>query len=187
MNRSRLPLLALALAAFTAAAIAAPACAAEAAALPVVSAFLADAEANLTDAEQQLVDLAGAIPVEQWSWRPAEGVRSYNEVTLHVAGGNYFLARMLGTPTPDGIDSRGIDKSTTDKAKAIETMKTSFVFIKKVIAGLSEADLDAKVDFFGTSVTKRGIVLRVLGHAHEHMGQSIAYARMNGIVPPWSK
>jgi hypothetical protein len=27
----------------------------------------------------------------------------------------------------------------------------------------------------------------LFGDQHEHLGQSIAYARTNGVVPPWSK
>jgi uncharacterized damage-inducible protein DinB len=31
-------------------------------------------------------------------------------------------------------------------------------------------------------------VLELLAtHNHEHLGQMIAYARMNGIAPPWSR
>ncbi len=191
MNRSRLPLLTLAVAALaTAASLSAPAPARAVDAPPAVSsaaAFLADVDANLSDAEGKLVDLAEAVPAEKMAWRPAEGVRSYVEVVLHVAGGNYFLAGMLGAPAPEGIDARNIEKSTTDKAKAIEAMKVSYVFVKKVIAGFSAADLDTKIDFFGKQRTKREIVLGVISHSHEHLGQSIAYARMNGVAPPWSK
>ncbi len=188
MNRSRLPLLTLALAAFTTAAISlsapAPARADDA---PAAAAFLADVAGNLDYAEDELVQLAGAVPAEKWTWRPAEGVRSYAEVTLHVAGGNYFLGTILGAPIPKEIDAKNLESSTTDKAKATEAMKASYVHIKKVIAALSAADLEAKVDFFGRQMTKRAIVLAIVGHSHEHLGQSIAYARMNGIVPPWSK
>jgi len=192
MNRTRLPLLTLALAAFTTAAASlstpAPARAADApAAVSASAGFLADADANLSYTEGELAQLAEAVPAEKWAWRPAEGVRSYVEITLHVAGGNYFLATFLGTPVPEGVDAKGIEKSTTDKAKAIETMKASYVHVKKVIAALSAADLDTQVEFFGQKMTKRAIVLVIIGHSHEHLGQSIAYARMNGVVPPWSK
>ena len=192
MNRSRLPLLTLALAAFTTAAgslsAPIPARAADApAAVSASSAFLADAAANLDFAEGELVQLAEAVPAEKWTWRPAEGVRSYAEVTLHVAGGNYFLGTFLGAPIPKEIDAKSLESSTTDKAKATDAMKSSYVHVKKVIAALSAADLDTQVEFFGQKMTKRAIVLVIIGHSHEHLGQSIAYARMNGVVPPWSK
>jgi uncharacterized damage-inducible protein DinB len=184
MNRTRLPLLALALAAFATAAssLSAPA---PAQAQADASGFLADTASNLSEVEKQLVLLGEAVPVEKWSWRPAEGVRSYVEVTLHVASGNYFLGKILGTSAPEGVGN--LEKSTTDKAKAIETMKASYVHVNKVIAALSTADLNTQIDFFGKKATKREIVLGVISHSHEHLGQSIAYARMNGIVPPWSK
>ncbi len=184
MNRSRLPLLALAFAAFTTISFSAPA---RAHTEGDASGFLAEVASNLSDAEKNLIDLGEAVPAEKWAWRPAPGVRSYVEVTLHIAGGNYFLAKMLGTAPPEGIDSRTIDTATTDKAKAIEMMKASYLHVKKVIAALSAADLDSKVDFFGKQKSKREIVLGVIGHSHEHLGQSIAYARSNGVVPPWSK
>src|SRR5262245_32805222 len=156
-------------------------------AAPSAEGFLGDVDAQLKYVESQVVGLAQAVPAEKYPWRPAEGVRSYLEVCLHIAGGNYFLGSVLGTPPPDGIDSRAIEKSTTDKAKAIEAIQASFVHVRKVVAALTPGDLETKVDFFGEKPTKRRIVLEVLGHAHEHLGQSIAYARMNGVVPPWSK
>lgn len=191
MNRPRLPLFALALAAFATAGISlstpVPARAADAPAASSGTALVAEANGNLSFTEGELVQLAEAVPAEKWSWRPSEGVRSYLEVTLHVAGGNYFLATFLGAKIPEGIDARNIEKSTTDKAKAIETMKASYAHVKKAIEGLTASDLDAEVEFFGRKMTKRAMLFVIVGHSHEHLGQSIAYARSNGVVPPWSK
>ncbi len=186
-RKSALPLLALALAAFATSSVIAPAPARAADPSSPAGVFEAEVARNLGEAEKKLVELAGAMPAEKFTWRPAEGVRSYAEVTLHVASGNYLLAKILGTNPPEGVDMRTIESSTTDKAKAIEILKASYVHVNKVIAALSAADLDAKVDFFGKSATKREIAMGVISHSHEHLGQSIAYARMNGVVPPWSK
>jgi len=75
----------------------------------------------------------------------------------------------------------------TDKAKVIEILKASIANARASIANGSDADLDKRVKFFGRDVTQRWILLQMLSHAHEHLGQAIAYARMNGIAPPWSE
>jgi hypothetical protein len=44
-----------------------------------------------------------------------------------------------------------------------------------------------QVSMFGQSFTGQQAWLLATVHLHEHLGQGIAYARVNGIVPPWSK
>ena len=141
---------------------------------------------ELTAVEKKLVSLAEAVPAEKYGWRPAEGVRSVSEVYMHVAGGNYMLPTMIGVKMPEGI-TRDMEKTVTDKAKVIENLKASFAHVRKAVEGVPDADLDKKVKFFGTEKSEREMLLLLMNHAHEHLGQSIAYARMNGIAPPWSE
>jgi len=129
--------------------------------------------------------LAEAIPAEKYAWRPADGVRSVGEVYVHVAGGNYLLGSMLGVKRPEGTGP-DMEKKIRDKATIVPGLKASYDYVRGAIEGLSDADLDKKVNFFGTEITERAVLLRALGHSHEHLGQSIAYARMNGITPPWT-
>ena len=82
---------------------------------------------------------------------------------------------------------KGLEKSTTDKAKVIATLKDSFAHAKKAITAMPDADLEKSLDWFGGKNTQRGILLFIVRHAAEHLGQSIAYARVVGIIPPWTE
>jgi len=131
--------------------------------------------------------LAEAIPAEKYTWRPAPDVRSFAEVFLHVATANYNLYKLVGTPPPAGLDVKALEKSSTDKAKVVATLKDSFAHARKAIAAMSDADLEKSMDWFGGKNTERGILLFIVRHGAEHLGQSIAYARSVGIVPPWTE
>jgi uncharacterized damage-inducible protein DinB len=132
------------------------------------------------------VSLAGATPQEKFGWRPADGIRSVSEVYMHVAGGNYFLTTFLGAKMPEGF-TRDMEKTVTEKAKVIDAMKKSFAHARKAVEATSDSDLEKKVKFFGQEPSERMMMIVLVSHGHEHLGQSIAYARMNGITPPWSE
>jgi uncharacterized damage-inducible protein DinB len=137
--------------------------------------------------EKKFVGLAEAMPAGKYTWRPAEGVRSVSEVFLHVAAANYGAPRMFGTPPPAGFNMRGFDKSTTDKAEVVSKLRDSFAHLRGAVEKLSDNSADQQVKMYGQQVTMRAAVWNTLEHLSEHLGQSIAYARMNGVVPPWSK
>jgi uncharacterized damage-inducible protein DinB len=141
---------------------------------------------DLKEVEEKMVGLAQATPQEKFTWRPQEGVRSMSEVFLHLAGGNFGFPNFWGVKPPEGIQTRGFDKSTTDKAKVIELMKQSYDHMRKAVEGISDADLDKSIKFFGQPATLREVLFDIATHSHEHLGQAIAYARMNGVVPPWT-
>jgi uncharacterized damage-inducible protein DinB len=140
----------------------------------------------IQDAETKLVQLAEAIPAETYTWRPGEGVRSVSEVFLHVAASNYSIPPAVGVQPPADFAPQGFERSTTDKAKIVEHLKNSFAHVKKVVEGVSDADLDKTVRLFGRDSTYRNVLFLLATHAHEHLGQMIAYARSNGVVPPWT-
>ncbi len=150
------------------------------------SSFKQDLIKDIESAEKKLISLAEAVPAEKYSWRPEEGVRSVSEVYMHVAGGNYLLPSFAGVTPPPGI-SRDMEKTVTDKDKVIEALKQSFVHLHQAVDKTSDADFDKKVKFFGDEASVRYVFLVAASHCHEHLGQSIAYARTNGITPPWSK
>ncbi len=138
--------------------------------------------------EQRFTKLAEAVPAEKFTWRPAEGVRSIAEVYLHASFANYNLPlRLFGAPLPAGVDLNSLEKSTTDKAKIIQTLHESFAHIRGAIANLSDADVEKKLKLFGQDSTYRGGMILIIRHLGEHLGQSIAYARINGVVPPWTE
>ena len=139
--------------------------------------------------EKEILGLAEATPADKYSWRPAPGVRSVAEVFTHIVGGNYGLTGFAGIKPPAGWDMEAMqkmEKNVTEKAKVIEELKKSFAHLRAGIASMPDADLDKPAKFFGNDTTVRGILLVAANHEHEHLGQSIAYARMNGITPPWT-
>jgi uncharacterized damage-inducible protein DinB len=154
---------------------------------PGVSGYRSEVLAEVMIQEDKFTRLAEAIPADKYTWRPASDVRSFAEVFLHVSAANYNLYKLVGTPPPTGIDLKGLEKSTTDKAKVVATLKDSFAHAKKAITAMQDSDLEKSMDWFGGKNTQRGILLFIVRHAAEHLGQSIAYARVVGIVPPWTE
>jgi hypothetical protein len=153
--------------------------------IPSGGGFKADLLKEILDVEKKIVSLAEAFPADKYSWRPGVGVRSVSEVFMHVAGANYLLPSMAGVTPPAGI-SRDMEKTVTDKPKVVEALKESFVHLKKGLENTSDDDFERKVKFFGDDATVRFVYMVASSHGTEHLGQSIAYARINGITPPWS-
>ncbi len=139
--------------------------------------------ANLDEVQEKIVSLAEATPSDAFGWRPAPGVRSISEVYMHIAGSNYFLSTFVGVTAPKM--SGDLEKTVTKKADVIAELKKSFEHLRNAAA--SAKDLEKPVKMFGNQTTYRGVLMTILSHLHEHLGQSIAYARMNGVVPPWSR
>lgn len=154
---------------------------------PGLTGYRSEVMAEVMIQEDKFTRLAEAIPAEKYSWRPSPDVRSFAEVFLHVSAANYNLYKLVGTPPPAGFDVKGFEKSTTDKAKVVTTLKDSFVHAKKALTAMSDADLEKSFDWFGGKNTERGVLLFILRHGAEHLGQSIAYARFVGITPPWTE
>jgi uncharacterized damage-inducible protein DinB len=143
---------------------------------------------ELEHAANQLIALAEATPEEQFAFRPAPGVRSTREVYLHVAWTNYWLLAQAGAKTggahwPNEIPA-DLEKKALDKAEILKWLKDSFA---AVLAAQGSFDATKVVSFAGRNVPASSVMLRLLVHNHEHMGQVIAYARMSGVIPPWSR
>src|SRR6202049_247500 len=134
----------------------------------------------------QLLDLAQATPQDKFSWRPAPGVRSTSEVFMHIALANFYLLSVTGPKMPADA-KEGMEKSVTAKADVINWLKRSLDAVKEAHAYVTPKDLERKVHIVDRDATVDGMYLRIIVHANEHMGQLIAYARMSGIAPPWSK
>jgi uncharacterized damage-inducible protein DinB len=154
---------------------------------PGVTGYRSEVLAEVMIQEDKFTRLAEAIPADKFNWRPSPDVRSFAEVFLHVSAANFNLYKLVGTPPPTALDLKGLEKSTTDKAKVIATLKDSFAHAKTAIKAMPDADLDKSLDWFGGKNTQRGILLFIVRHAAEHLGQSIAYARFAGITPPWTE
>jgi uncharacterized damage-inducible protein DinB len=106
---------------------------------------------------------------------------------MHIALANFYLLSVTGPKMPADMTSNGLEKTVTKKADVIPWLKRSLDAVKTARAELKPGDLERKVKIEGKTVTVDGMYLRIIIHDNEHMGQLVAYARMNGIVPPWSK
>jgi uncharacterized damage-inducible protein DinB len=145
---------------------------------------------QLMFAQSRLLDLEGAFPQKDFTWRPAEGVRSVSEAFLHAAGSNYLTLKACGYKVPAGVgddwENDSWEKMTTDKAKIADVIKKSFDAIIEGVKTMPEKDFDRQISMFGMDFTIRNFMISMIAHLHEHLGQEIAYARMNGVVPPWT-
>lgn len=110
-----------------------------------------------------------------------------SEVYMHLALANFFLLSVTGPKMPAEIKSAEMEKTVTAKAEVIDWLKRSLDAVKTARASVTPADLKRKVKVAGRDAEVDGMYLRIIVHANEHMGQLIAYARMNGIAPPWAK
>jgi uncharacterized damage-inducible protein DinB len=158
---------------------------AQAAAAPT-SGYRAEFLKEMQYFEGRFTQLAEAIPADKYAWRPGAGVRSVAEVLLHVAGANQGLPGMAGIKAPAGFSMQGYEASTTDRAKIIAELKKSFEHIRGAASQMQDADADKAMKVFGMDMTGRSFSFFMARHLGEHLGQLIAYARVNGVVPPWS-
>ena len=148
-----------------------------------------------TDAvRDKLVGLAQAIPEEDYAWRPMEGVRSVAEVFQHVAADNYLLPAIAGVPAPessgivleDYATVQAYENRTATKEEIVAELEASFEHLAAA-AAQTRGDLDAEFQAFGSDFTGGSLWTLAVTHLHEHLGQAIAYARSNEVVPPWSQ
>lgn len=146
----------------------------------------AQAVYDLQQLQKKFVGLAGAIPAEKYTFRPTDGVRSISELFLHISAANYNIPTLIGAAPNPAATQKDFDKSTTDKAKIIEQLNQSFAHAISAVQGMSNADFAKPEKKLGPDANDGDVVYMLVTHAHEHLGQSIAYARMNGVVPPWT-
>jgi len=159
---------------------------------PIVTEILRD----IAGVEEKLLALAVAFDDEQYAWHPGEGVRSSAQVFMHVAALNYFLPMAAGhePPASTGITKEdpyttapAYEASLANKQPILAGLRASFEHLRSAIGSTTASELDRNVEVFGESITLRGLWVGHAGHLHEHLGQVIAYARTNGVVPPWSQ
>lgn len=143
--------------------------------------------ADLDGVADKYLALADATTAH-YAWRPGDGVRSMGELLAHVAAGNFMIATMAGIDLPGGMTMQEVRAlgQATDAAEIREALAHSFRHIQHGIARASDEALDEPTTLFGRDTTRRGVLLLLTTHAHEHLGQAIAYARTNGVVPPWN-
>lgn len=156
----------------------------------VIEGLRGDMIADISSVEGKYLALADAVPASDYGWRPMEGVRSVGEVYCHVAGANYLIPRFFGVEQPPEAETVeqacNSDELESLKSGVIEALQASFAHARLAIAAVPDSALDDPTKLFGSDTTKRAAMLLFVTHMHEHLGQSVAYARANGVVPPWS-
>ncbi|MGD0543166.1 MAG: DinB family protein [Candidatus Acidiferrales bacterium] len=146
----------------------------------------AQAALDLDGVNKKVISLAQALPQDKYNWRPSPDSRSFAEVFLHVSGERYFILGLMGAAPPAGFDGKTYEKSTTDKARIIDELTKSGDYTQKTIAGMANADYAKLLPKLGPQANEGDVIYILVADAHEHLGQLVAYARVNGIVPPWT-
>jgi uncharacterized damage-inducible protein DinB len=149
----------------------------------------------VNDVEQKLVGLGNALSAEQWNWRPGQGVRSVQEVLLHVAADNYFIPAAMGVAAPaatkitatDFAAVQAFEGQKLSRDATIAELKTSFEHLRKAMSSFPESRMNEQIKVFGQDFTVRSFLILATTHLHEHLGQMIAYARTNNVKPPWTR
>lgn len=154
---------------------------------PGVTGYRSEVLAIVMIQGDEFARLAEAIPADRYTWRPAPDVKSVAEVLLHAASANYNMYKSVGMLPPPGLDVAGLETSTTDKARIIGILIDSYAHARKAITNVPDADLEKTMDWSGGKITERGVLLFIVPHIAEHLGQLIAYARVLGVVPPWTE
>lgn len=135
----------------------------------------------------RVLQLAKAMPADSYTWRPGEGVSSVQEVFTHIAAYNFqYPANSLGVPVPDDVDVDEIE-SITGKEAVVAILERSIEHVKEAVEQMSDSRFSEPAQLYGRTVTGQAVLLQLITHMSEHVGQSIAYARVNGVVPPWSR
>ena len=174
--------------------LATPALAQEAGPNATPAMLTAEYLSDMAQVEKKLLDLADAIPADKYAWRPGPGVRSVSETLMHVASENYFYMPMaLGSGPPAGLNMgtgrellANLEK-VSDKAEVMRHLKESYAYQKTVLDGAAAKLAPGKLTAFGQERSVVALYIIFVADQHEHLGQMIAYARMNGVVPPWSR
>lgn len=139
------------------------------------------------DYASRVLSLAKAMPAEKYSWRPMEGTYSVAKVYAHIARYNfYYLESSLGIPAPENVDIENME-SLTNKEKVVSVLNQSIEHVKKSIKEMPASRLSEPAELYGQTVNGQAVLMQLITHYSEHVGQAIAYARMNKIVPPWSR
>jgi uncharacterized damage-inducible protein DinB len=150
---------------------------------------------DVAGVQKKLVSLAREMPQDKYEWRPGTDVRSVSEVFLHIAGENYGIPASVGVPVDPATGLKATDFAAVTKFEQqklsrdamVQAIDKSYAYLLKAMNDTPDATLDEKVTFFGQQMTRRAVWVATVNHMHEHLGQAIAYARSNGVVPPWSR
>jgi uncharacterized damage-inducible protein DinB len=134
-----------------------------------------DIRAHFVGLNRKIMTMARDFAAADYGYRPAEGVRSFGDIIIHIASGNIYAAKA----------SRG------EKVPWDELNPKAYQSKAEIVAALWKSIQDATAVLHGTSderfATTLDPWLDVIEHAGEHCGQLVAYYRAHGLVPPQSR
>ena len=147
---------------------------------------------ELDSLQSKFLQLADAFPADKYAWRPSPGVRSVGEVFMHVASEYYFWTPAVFGATPSPVvegNKAGFEKfeKMSSKPEVLKHLTEGFAYGRQTIASLDEAKITGIHKVFNRDTQVIAMSIDMMGDLNEHLGQLIAYARMNGVKPPWSK
>ncbi|HSA54379.1 MAG TPA: DinB family protein [Gemmatimonadaceae bacterium] len=159
-----------------------------------VTAFAQDANALRSElmshfdlSMNKVIALAEAMPADKYQWKPGADAMPVGHVYAHIANYNfYYPATAMGVTTPADIKADTLE-AMRDKAQIVALLRRSAEHVRKSIAAMPAAQLSANTRLYGRTVPQWAVLLQLVAHMNEHLGQSIAYARANDVVPPWSR
>lgn len=135
----------------------------------------------------RVLSLAKEMPADKFSWRPEEGVSSVEEVYTHIARYNFYYPKnSFGISAPDDVDIENIE-TITGKEEVVAILERSIEHVKELVQEMPESKLQEETELYGRTVNGQAVLMQLITHMSEHVGQSIAYARVNGVVPPWNQ
>lgn len=142
---------------------------------------------HFSRSSSKMTRLSAAVPAELYTWSPGEGTMSVARVYAHIARYNYYyLETSLGIAAPESVNLDAME-NTVDKRLVELMLRESVAHVKKHVGAMSEEDLNRQVTLYGRQVDAWQVLTQLVSHMNEHVGQSVAYARINGITPPWSR
>lgn len=153
-----------------------------------ISGFGGELRGQFEASAGKLVALAEAMPAESYSWQPMEGVYTVAAAYMHVARYNYMYPDMyLGVDAPAGVDYGSLEERVTTRDEVVRILAASMDHVRGIMGSMSDADLAKRTELYGREVESWAVLLQLVTHMNEHLGQAIAYARVNRVVPPWSR
>lgn len=156
--------------------------------------LMAEMHRDVNQVQTKLIGLAKAMPDSTYSWRPAPDVRSVQETLLHVAADNYLIPIAMGKPAPaatnitsDFASASVYEKRAVSKDQIVADLEASFKHLHEAMGLTTDDNLGETISMFGQDFSRQRAMILTVTHLHEHLGQMIAYARSNGVTPPWSR
>ena len=142
---------------------------------------------HFEESMSKFISLAAAMPADKYNWKPSEPAMPVGHVYAHVARYNYwYLTNEMKLPAAPGI---GLDtvEAMRNKDQLVALLRNSRDYVRKSLAAMPAGAMDAPSSIYGRAAPQWAILVQLVAHMNEHLGQSIAYARANNITPPWSQ